>query len=488
MNPYNHSGENQEEVTRLPDHREQERAQLQPDQQNQHQHQPVGAGIESAIADHAQVSPSRVRQVVDTLKKFATVSELLRIIGAAIMVGSLSLFMMQGWLEGNDIQRYLKLLAQTLLLTAGGFGLSAWLKETKGARLFFGLSLASVAANFTILGALIYSIVQFDGMLGNYPQFAAWTSQSPSHVLLITLLAAAILIPVTRLAFTVLARPAAKWLTTTYLLGGALLLLPVRSSIWSSLLAVLLIAFIIWNISKNRGDDQTPGTTESKFSIMMLLLPPIILCVRSFYFYSVEEFALACMAAAVFLLVRQLSLRTENLTTQRFLDCVSLPLPLFTAVALTDGVGSAVTWNMQPLVFAFFLIPMMAELTLRRTNTYRSVVFGMVGALLICGALLISQVFSAGFVVAFASLAGSLLVVLTGYWLRRKATMAIGLLTALAIGVINVGNFLTWFNVNNWVLLSILGASAIILASLLDRYGAALKLRLDVLRANKARA
>lgn len=445
--------------------------------------------VESQVDSDGGQPPSanRVRKVMNTLRQFATLSELLRVVGAAIMVGSLSLFMLQGWLEGNDIQRYLKLLAQTLLLTAGGFGLSAWLREHKGARLFFGLGLASVAANFTILSALIYSIVQFDGMLGSYPKYAAWTSQSPMQVVGVTLLALAVLIPVTRLAFTVLARPAARWLTTTYLIGGSLLLLPVRSSVWSSILAVALVAFIVWNISRNRDEDRAPGTMESRFSTLILLLPPIILCVRSFYFYHVEALAMACMAAAAFMLIRHIALRTPSVAMQKTLDVVSLPLPLFTATALATGFSTMPDKLLLP-AFAFFLMPMMAELTLRRPDTSRSVVFGMVGALNVCAALLINQLFFSGFAVAMAGLTGTLFVALAGYWLDRKGLVITGLLTAGIIGVINVGHFLEWFNVNNWVLLSVLGASAIILASLLDRYGAALKLRLDAVRTRQLRA
>ena len=111
--------------------------------------------------DHGpQFVPSHSRFDVDrilySIRNFATVSEALRILGAAILLASMSLFLLQGWNEGNDIRRYLMLLAQTGLLTAAGFALSHGLKETKGARLFFGLALVSIPANFTILGALLY--------------------------------------------------------------------------------------------------------------------------------------------------------------------------------------------------------------------------------------------------------------------------------------------------------------------------------------------
>ena len=97
-----------------------------------------------------------------SLQNFASVSEALRFLGAAVLLASMSIFLLQGWNEGNDISRYLLLLSQTGLLAASGFALSYGLKETKGARIFFGLALISIPANFTILSALLYSVFQWD--------------------------------------------------------------------------------------------------------------------------------------------------------------------------------------------------------------------------------------------------------------------------------------------------------------------------------------
>lgn len=450
---------------------------------------PVGqtVNVEAEVAHTAQVSVSQARSVLDTLKRMASVSELLRILGAAVMVGALSMFMMQGWLEGNDIQRYFKLLAETLLLTAGGFFLSAWLKEHKGARLFFGLGLASIAANFTILGALVYSVFQFDGLLGNYPKYAAWVSQSPGQVLVVTALALAVLIPVTRLAFSVLARPAAGWLTSTYLLGGALLLIPVRGSVWSCLLAAGFVAFAISRIARHRQGERTPDTTESRFSLLMLFLPPIILCVRSLYFYDVEALALGCMSVAAFLLLRHLSLGSRHLAVQRTLDTVSVPLALAAAGSLVSGL-SFVHYTMQFPLLALLLFVMLGELTVRRMNTTRSTVFGALGALLVSSILMCNELFADSFAVALTGLAGASLLIASGYWLKRAVISFFGVLTMLFIAIDCALEFSHWFHVNNWVLLSILGAGAIVLASLLDRHGASLKLKLDALRANYARA
>ena len=71
----------------------------------------------------------RVENVLQSLRNFATLSEALRILGASVLLASMSVFLLQGWNEGNDVRRYLLLLTQTGLLTAAGFAMSHGLKE-----------------------------------------------------------------------------------------------------------------------------------------------------------------------------------------------------------------------------------------------------------------------------------------------------------------------------------------------------------------------
>ena len=123
------------------------------------------------------------QSIFDRLKQITSVSDILRVFGACAVIASMSLFLLNGWSDGNDIQRYFKLLAQTGLLAGSGIALSFWLKENKGARLFLGLGLISVVANFTILGALTYSMVQLDGGLIDYPSIVTWKVVSASTFL-----------------------------------------------------------------------------------------------------------------------------------------------------------------------------------------------------------------------------------------------------------------------------------------------------------------
>ena len=100
------------------------------------------AGVldEPVVDESSRYSPDNILQ---SLQGFATVSEALRLLGAGVLVASMSVFLLQGWNEGNDISRYLLLLSQTGLLAVAGFAMAYGLKETKGARMFFGLALIS---------------------------------------------------------------------------------------------------------------------------------------------------------------------------------------------------------------------------------------------------------------------------------------------------------------------------------------------------------
>jgi len=195
-------------------------------------------------------SEHKVESILRSVRNFATLSEALRILGATVLLASMSVFLLQGWNEGNDISRYLLLLAQTGLLAAAGFAMSHGLKEAKGARMFFGLALVSIPANFTILGALLYSVFQWDGMLTSYPSYAKWTMDSLAGTGVTFAGAMLVLLPVTFFCFAVMARHSAKQLSLHFLLLNALLLLPIRSSFAAGSIALIGVLYALNVVSK----------------------------------------------------------------------------------------------------------------------------------------------------------------------------------------------------------------------------------------------
>ena len=120
---------------------------------------------------------------LDTVVRCVSLSRLLRVFGAAVLLASVSVFLLQGWQSGNDVNRYLLMLAHTVLLAGTGFASGHWIREMKGARLFLAMALVSVSVNFAILGGLVYSQTQWDTALGVYPDFATWRADAPSTTL-----------------------------------------------------------------------------------------------------------------------------------------------------------------------------------------------------------------------------------------------------------------------------------------------------------------
>ena len=85
----------------------------------------------SSDADHNEEFTFS-QKIARSLKNIATLSEVLRFSGAAIVIASMSSFMLQDWGNGTDIQRYYLLLMQTGLLTAGGLSFELWPKRKQG--------------------------------------------------------------------------------------------------------------------------------------------------------------------------------------------------------------------------------------------------------------------------------------------------------------------------------------------------------------------
>jgi len=63
------------------------------------------------------------------VENIASLSQVVRAFGACAIIASMSLFMFQGWAEGNDVMRYLKLLVQTGLLTSAGLISISWTEK-----------------------------------------------------------------------------------------------------------------------------------------------------------------------------------------------------------------------------------------------------------------------------------------------------------------------------------------------------------------------
>lgn len=417
-----------------------------------------------------------IDRIVASLRNITTVSEMLRILGAAVILASMSLFLMQGWSEGNDIRRYLLLLTQTGLLAGAGFALSHGLRETKGARIFFGLALISIPANFTILGALVYSVFQLDGALSTYPGFATWRIDDVAGIGVTMLGAFALLVPVALFCYAIMARHSARALTLTFIPLNLLLLVPVRESIVAGALALAGTGFALWVSGKLSRRDAALATAEGRFALLTLFIPVGIVLFRSVYFYDVDSLLVAMLTGALFLALRPTAVSPHrHRVVAALVDIASLPLALVTAAAVCGSLGVFGDEVLAPL--SALLYALMAADVLRRTGSRVVRAFT---------AFTISFFVAAGFIFSvaidasvasaiFAMLAG-LTLGLAGTWLGSRTAMAAGVITMLAAAALGFEPIAEFVMASSWMALAIFGAASIALGSLVERHGVAIRL------------
>ncbi len=424
-------------------------------------------------------APSRysLDGIIESFRNVASVSEVLRILGAAGIIASMSLFLLQGWSEGNDITRYLKLLAQTGLLGLGGLALSHGLKEAKGARIFFGLALISVPANFTILGALLYSAIQLDGGLTTVPGYATWLIGDVANIGLTMAGAFAVLLPVTLFCFMIMARYSAKALTLHFIALNLLLLIPVRVSVVAGAIALAGTLYAVWALRRMVNRDAALKTPEGRFALTLLFVPLGIVLFRSMYFYEIESLTIAMLSATVYFALRQVSLFPDrNPRVASLIDVISLPAAIVTVFALAAALPFSLE-ILAPLTgigFAAFGIDIM-----RRTpgEILKGFTSAMVSLAVACGFILSVGLEPTVLSAFFAALAGFTLV-LSGTWLSNKGTVVAGIMTLASAAWFGFAPVAQLVIDANWLTLAVIGALAIALGSVLERHGVAMKLAL----------
>ena len=421
------------------------------------------------------------------LEKIVSLSQIVRAFGACAIIVSMSLFMLQGWAEGNDISRYLKLLAQTGLLTGAGFLLSFLIKEFKGARVFFGLALLSVVANFTILGSLTYSLFAMDIQLVDYPASMKWEVVESAMFLPTFLAALLLLFAVTYFSFSIFARKIAKPLTLGLLGLSAVLLIPVREPLIAVGLAAAAL-FSAWFLIKRIliprlsqfevSSDSLVLTKETKASLGLLLLPGLIVLARAVSFYSIDELTILAFSSLVYLTLRSVcGVMNSYSLLKRLCEIAQLGLSVFIAILVTQVLPQA--WNhydifIGSLVFIGFAYEQLASSNENSLKALRMNItaFSLVPIMLFNAMLQYELIYSFQALLLHGLL---LMLTLNATKTLSKASLALSrivILVGIVIASIMVGfDIIQLASVGNWVIIGLSGAMLIVGASLYERFG-----------------
>jgi hypothetical protein len=400
------------------------------------------------------------------------VSTLLRLFGGGLTVMAILMFLFQRWDEATDLLRYGMIMGETMILTVLGLATSLWLKEQKSARVFLGLSLVSTSAVFTILGAMIYSQVQWIPAQANLPDYALWVADSLNSVVWLLAGSLIVLTGQSLFGFSVLARPAASRLTLLLMLNVMLLLLPIRDMGITTLMVLPALILGFRYLSALRKSIPAMRTAEGAMAGLLVMLPLFIMIGRGAYLYAVDAMALGTLALLVYLVVRQLALSLNVMTRlRRSLEVVSLLPALFSAFYFTvvlEGMAPEIG-HWLVVVFGVMLSGFLLDLTKRAIsggNRYFLSIFytGLVVAVI--EAAIWPEVTTALFAFILSGL-----ILLYGYSAKQNNLLRLSLLTLVGSFVLLMSELFVSFNMGIWVSVAILGMSIIVLAAAVERYG-----------------
>ncbi len=439
---------------------------------------PSNLALESPSLD-----PAAVDSIKSSITGFANASQVLRVIGAIIMTGSLTTFLFSNWEVVNDTGRYLQLLFLTGLLALGGFLLNIWLQENKGARVFFALSAIAVVANFTILGAFLYSVVQWDDLLGYYPKIAEWIT-TPTQLFITMSGALMVLLPITIFAFMVMARRSARLLAPVYLVLNALLLLPVREASIVGLIAFAGVALVI-RVLRLVAADHTLNTVEGNFVRLLLFAPSLILLCRSMILYGLDDFVLLITLGCGYLILRTIKNVALNAHwVERAMVYLGFILALGIGVMATEV--AAVNFKVLPIILVFSVAFCGVIYDIHRQAHWikdQALVIG--AASLVMGLALVANAAFGDAVDLLFSLIVAIVMIIQGYVYQHRFALMTAILSLCITLFLHVDVIMQLINFKNWITLAVIGGIAIIGASVLERHGVTIRHKLIVKRLAK---
>ncbi len=432
---------------------------------------------ESHIIEDEVIDPQQKQTILQTITDFANISRMLRLTGALAVLGGMSAFLLDT-VQGDDVARYYELLAQTLILAFGGLLMSFVLKENKGARVFLGLALISNVVNMTTLGALIYSTVQWDSALAHYPSYAKWVAGDigiGDFALMMTA-GFAVMLPIAIFGYKVMARSLSSPLMATFLFTNLLLLLPVRESFYVGLVAIVGAAVPLYVIHKYFRDDLKMRTPEGVFAAATLFLPVAIIISRNLWLYAMDDMLHIILSGVAIAMLRVISgALTNNSTSKRLVNWMNVAAGISLAFAMAKTLHAYIPFDCYFTVFGATLAAVVMDVSLRAGDRKDFAI--RYAALLMVGCQLLQMI-------AVGDLFNSIVTVIVGAGVvyiaktqKNKMLFIVGIITVVGGFIKQLEQLVQFVDMTNWLHLAVLGISAIVIASVIERHGAVIKLK-----------
>lgn len=404
---------------------------------------------------------------------------LLRLLGAAVLLASLSIFLFQGWLSSGDLYRYVVLIGFSALLSGAGLASSHVIGDNVSARLFMAIALCAVVVDFAVAGGLVYSAWNVGTAGRHFPTFATWRLASGATTAAAVAAACIVLTPIAWMAMRALARQTATILTRLFLLSCAGLLVPVRDENIIALGAITLGAVLIAALAAVGRRELGLTTTEGRYARAVVLLPVLVMLGRQIYLYAAGPVVVTTVSLIVYMAIRQLVSESKPESRVRSILEHAAVVP---AVATGWG-AAAMAANVWPNhvgivlpAFSFTFACLLFDLSVRSSASGPAL--RRLASQVIAWGMCINVFAYPSALAAIAGVCAGLGVTVHGYSIQQRPVLACGVATfAVALGYqIWLASHL--FALSSWGVLAVLGILAILAAAVLDRHGVALRARL----------
>lgn len=390
----------------------------------------------------------------------------LRWLGSFAVVSSAVVYMLEGLHASADELRNWVYLLVMVFMAAGGVVSGKLLRDSKGARVFFGLAMLLVPVQFSQLAGQIH-----DGMVqaGGGAELFNWLSATLSALSLPLLATVACAAPIVYAGSAVLARNDKALVGWSVLMLSAALLLPARDSLLGYLVLTALVCATGW-LKVKLYDRQSTYKNLDGIGLAVIVGAPLIIAFFRLLTHIDSTVGIAAiMGLLAFAMTRPSILGPQN-AWPRFVGAITGILSWW--VYLSNGSlfeAPHVSLYFWPVAIWLMDIARLAGPT---GKDYRTTAMGFLIASAV-SFLLSNTIVGAN----FYALGHGLIALTWGLLNNQREPTLLGAPLALVSTIAIAADAFSGIQVNGWVALGALGIVLVFGASLVERYGANWKTR-----------
>lgn len=406
-------------------------------------------------------SDSQQKHVSERRWQTLKITSLLRWSGSILIVLSAVSFLIQGAENILPSYRYWVALIFILLLCGCGFVCAYVLRETKGARIFFGMAAAFLPVQVSQVSAMIYGYLQGGSEPLQTPlSWWQYGDVSLSAIAINVLLTALVSLPVVYGGFSILARKFRSRLGLAYGAANMMLLLPFRDVIWMEL---FIAGALFWlrKVDGKMSQDSVMRLPEGIAARALLWVPILIMIGRSFL-YSVSFIlpAVLLLFAAAWLII-DMKKATQSKVLIIASEWVGVMAVFFAWLVVVDQFEGAIRFSILLLPFSLILFVLSEKLDFF-ARFYRTA-----ASILAAGICLTAEISSMYFI-PLISIAMGILLGVAGIRYREKAPGTAGVVCFISGVLFYFDYVIHFYQSSPWLSSTVLGLVVLILASYIE--------------------